>query len=75
MTEPLFIVTTPAIRARYAATLETMSRERHEAAYEWTRLHWWQWRKRRRLARVLFGLGGWRVSGLEDTDVPERKPA
>lgn len=66
------IITTRKIRDRYIATLERTARERHEAAYEWTRLKWWQWRKRRRLHRVLFGLGGWRVSMLEDTDLPQR---
>lgn len=66
------IITTRAIKARYAATLEAESRRRHEAAYEWTRLRWWEWRRRRRLHHVLFGIGGWRVSGLEDTDLPRR---
>lgn len=72
MTEPYAIITTRAVRDRYAAFLAEQSRQRHEAAYEWTRLHWWQWRKRRRLHRVLFGIGGWRSVGLEDTDLPER---
>jgi hypothetical protein len=68
---PTTIITTPAIRDRYRATLERLARERNEAAFEWTRLHWWQWRKRRRLWRVLFGLGGWRMDGVPEI-VPHR---
>lgn len=65
-------ITSRAIRDRYVATLERISRERHEAAYEWTRLRWWEWRKRHRLHRMLFGVGGWRVTGLEDAPIPRR---
>lgn len=72
MPEPYSIITTRAVRDRYATFLAEQSRQRHEAAYEWTRLRWWQWRKRRRLHRVLFGIGGWRVVGLEDTGIPKR---
>ena len=66
------IITTRSIRDRYAAVLREAARQRHEAAYEWTRLRWWQWRKRRRLYRVLYGIGGWRAVGLEDAGIPER---
>lgn len=66
------IITTRAVRDRYAAMLQQLARERNEAAYEWTRLRWWEWRKRRRLHRVLYGVGNWRVGGLEDTGIPDR---
>ena len=74
MHEPIRIITTRAIRDRYAATLDQLARERHEAAYEWTRLHWWQFRKRRELERKLFSGGGWRVwdPALDDLGLPRR---
>lgn len=67
-----YIITSRAVRDRYVAVLEEQNRRRHEAAFEWTRLRWWEWRKRRRLYGELFGVGGWRVVGLGDMGVPER---
>ena len=66
-----YIVTTRAIRNHYLASLELEVRRRHAAAFEWTRLRWWQWRKRRRLYRELYGIGGWRI-GNEDNGIPRR---
>lgn len=69
------IITSPGIQRRYAATLERLARERNEAAYEWTRLRWWQWRKRKRLWRKLYGIGGWSVLPFNECDalgIPRR---
>lgn len=64
------IITSRGIKARYEATLEQLARERCGAAYAWTRLHWWQWHKRKRLWRALYSGGGWLVPGV--SGVPER---
>jgi hypothetical protein len=72
MTEPTFIVTSRYIKDRYRALLEAQAREHNAAAVEWQQLHRWEWRKRRRLHRVLYGVGGWCVGGLADAGIPER---
>lgn len=71
------IITSRAIRDRYLAALEAQRRYHNEAAEAYAKLHWWQWHKRRRLERVLFSGGGWRVAldprGIYTPYVPERK--
>lgn len=69
MIEPTFIVTSRFIKERYRAVLEAQACERNAAAAEWQHLHRWEWRKRRRLHRILYGGGGWRVPGVEG--IPE----